>query len=128
MRKSGSFFPENMGESICIDETAPSNGELYTEYILLPDVRLLHSLRIAEDVCVRGIPQQNNPDKKPQMLKSGIDPLQHSRQLLLCAGKSYIFADVWFDLGTIAVYIQYFLLLIRNEYSSIKYTNHPIPQ
>ncbi len=23
-------FPENMGESICIDETAPSNGELYT--------------------------------------------------------------------------------------------------
>ena len=51
MRKSGSFFPENMGESICIDETAPSNGELYTEYILLPDARLLHSLRIAEDMC-----------------------------------------------------------------------------
>lgn len=24
------LFPENMGESICIDETAPSNGELYT--------------------------------------------------------------------------------------------------
>lgn len=24
------IFPENMGESICIDETAPSNGELYT--------------------------------------------------------------------------------------------------
>ena len=23
-------FPENIGESICIDETAPSNGELYT--------------------------------------------------------------------------------------------------
>lgn len=23
-------FPENMGECICIDETAPSNGELYT--------------------------------------------------------------------------------------------------
>lgn len=23
-------FPENVGESICIDETAPSNGELYT--------------------------------------------------------------------------------------------------
>ena len=23
-------FPDNMGESICIDETAPSNGELYT--------------------------------------------------------------------------------------------------
>ena len=23
-------FPENMGESICIDETAPSKGELYT--------------------------------------------------------------------------------------------------
>ena len=23
-------FPENLGESICIDETAPSNGELYT--------------------------------------------------------------------------------------------------
>ena len=23
-------FPENMGESLCIDETAPSNGELYT--------------------------------------------------------------------------------------------------
>ena len=24
------LFPENLGESICIDETAPSNGELYT--------------------------------------------------------------------------------------------------
>ncbi|ERI81521.1 transposase [Bacteroides pyogenes F0041] len=24
------IFPENMSESICIDETAPSNGELYT--------------------------------------------------------------------------------------------------
>lgn len=24
------LFPENIGESICIDETAPSNGELYT--------------------------------------------------------------------------------------------------
>lgn len=24
------LFPQNMGESICIDETAPSNGELYT--------------------------------------------------------------------------------------------------
>ena len=23
-------FPENIGSSICIDETAPSNGELYT--------------------------------------------------------------------------------------------------
>lgn len=23
-------FPENLGESLCIDETAPSNGELYT--------------------------------------------------------------------------------------------------
>ena len=23
-------FPENIGESVCIDETAPSNGELYT--------------------------------------------------------------------------------------------------
>lgn len=23
-------FPDNIGESICIDETAPSNGELYT--------------------------------------------------------------------------------------------------
>ena len=23
-------FPENMGESICIDETAPNKGELYT--------------------------------------------------------------------------------------------------
>ena len=23
-------FPENIGESICIDETAPSDGELYT--------------------------------------------------------------------------------------------------
>ena len=23
-------FPENIGESLCIDETAPSNGELYT--------------------------------------------------------------------------------------------------
>ena len=24
------IFPDNIGESICIDETAPSNGELYT--------------------------------------------------------------------------------------------------
>ena len=24
------LFPENIGESLCIDETAPSNGELYT--------------------------------------------------------------------------------------------------
>lgn len=28
-------FPENIGESICIDETAPSNGELFYPVILL---------------------------------------------------------------------------------------------
>ena len=30
MRRSGSSPPENLGDILCIDETAPSNGELYT--------------------------------------------------------------------------------------------------